>query len=540
MLGRGATLLAIPLLGLAAVLTLVVTGVALRDATAGPAATASGIVVDEDGIPVAGAVVRQQTTLNTTTSDADGRFLLGGLPEGITVTVTAWDEGFHPGGAAIIAPAAGITITLKDHPTTDNPDYGWLTSMPSPTETLGCGHCMVAYPQWEEDAHSQSGVSPRFFSLYNGTDITGTMVVTPGYKTDFPGTAGNCATCHAPGAAANEPFSTDMNTLVGVEREGIFCDFCHKIGAVYLDPATGRPYPNAPGVVSYRLYRPPPETHMFWGTFDDVLRRVAYLELEKQSQFCAPCHQFSFWGTPIYQSFREWQESPYPAEGVECQSCHMEYEAPATPYFVLPEKGGLNREQQFISNHRQPGAADEELLQNTVTMALDARQTGIWLEAGLTITNTDAGHHVPTDHPSRHMILTVTAVDAEGRELALLDGPRVPAWGGDQAGLPGKAYAKVLQDVATGEWPVSNYWKQTSILSDTRLAARAADPSDYRFRCPPSGGPITVTAELRFRRLYQAELDARGWKTPDVVMERSEVTVATEPVPVLYLPLLQR
>ncbi|MBI5389080.1 YjbQ family protein, partial [Candidatus Woesearchaeota archaeon] len=53
---------------------------------------------------------------------------------------------------------------------------------------------------------------------------------------------------------------------------------------------------------------------MFFGTFDDVTRRVSYLELEKKSQFCAPCHQFSFWGTPIYESFKEWLERLAPAK----------------------------------------------------------------------------------------------------------------------------------------------------------------------------------------------------------------------------------
>jgi hypothetical protein len=98
--------------------------------------------------------------------------------------------------------------------------------------------------------------------------------------------------------------AADMNDLQGVEAEGVFCEFCHKVGAVYLNPATGLPYNNTPGVLSMRLYRPSTngEEQLFFGHFDDVTRRVTYLPLEKKSQFCAPCHQFSFWGTPIYES----------------------------------------------------------------------------------------------------------------------------------------------------------------------------------------------------------------------------------------------
>ena len=501
------------------------------------AGTVSGTVVDADG-PVAGAVVRQQTTANSTTSGADGSFTLAGLPEGITVTVTAWAESYWPSGVDVVPSQSGVTLTLIHHPAGDNPDYPWLTSMADPENPIGCGHCMVAFPQWVDNAHGQSGVNPRFFSLYNGTDVTGTSTVTPGYKLDFPGTAGNCATCHAPGAATNQPFTADMNDLSNVEQEGVFCDFCHKVADVYLDPATGLPYPNSPGVQSVRLNRPPTDTHMFYGPFDDVTRRVSYLELEKKSQFCAPCHQFSFWGTPIYESFREWLESPYPAQGIECQACHM---APTgVDYFVFPEKGGLIRDPALIASHLQPGAADVELLQNTVAMTVRGQQVAGWIWVTVTITNTDAGHHVPTDFPGRHMILTVTARDEQGQTLDQRSGPTVPDWGGAQAGLPGKAFAKVLRDVRTGRAPVVSYWKQALIASDNRIPALASDASAYAFAAPGGGGPVTVTAELRFRRAFQAVMDARGWDTPDIVMEEGQVTLAAQPPRGVFLPLVMR
>jgi hypothetical protein len=496
----------------------------------------AGVVVELDGEPVAGAVVRQQTTAISTLSAADGSFTLSGLNEGITITVTAWDEGFHPGGVTVVPPQSGVTITLKRHPTGDNPDYAWLTSLPDPENPIGCGHCMVAFPQWERNAHAQSGTNPRFFSLYNGTDISGTTTITPGYKLDFPGTTGNCATCHAPGAAANNPFITDMNRLTGVETEGVFCDFCHKIGEAYLNPATGLPYPNAPGVLSYRLYRPPADTHMFFGPFDDVTRRVSYLALEKKSQFCAPCHQFSFWGTPIYESFREWLESPYPAQGIECQTCHM---APTgVDHFVFPETGGLIRDPALIASHLQPGAADQVLLQNTVTMAMNAHQLASQIRVTVTITNSAAGHDVPTDFPGRHMILTLTAIDGQGQALPLQSGPRVPDWGGAQAGLPGKAFAKVLRDVASGASPVVSYWKQALIVSDNRIPALENDTSLYIFATPTSGGSATVSAELRFRRAFQVVMDARGWDNPDIIMEEAQLSLSTTPQQDLYLPLV--
>ena len=480
----------------------------------------SGVVLDkETAQPVEGAAVRQQTTANATTSGPDGAFTLGGLTEGISVTITAWDEGYHPGGVEVVPPETGVVISLTLHPAGDNPDYEWLTSMPDPENPIGCGHCMVAFPDWVNNAHAQSAVNPRFFSMYNGTDTTGQPNVAPGYKLDFPNTAGNCATCHAPGAATDDkPFIADMNELEGVETEGVFCDFCHKIGYAYLDPTTGLPYPNVPGVMAVRLYRPPPDTHMFFGPFDDVTRRVSYLELEKKSQFCAPCHQFSFWGTPIYESFREWLESPYPDMGIECQACHMK--PTGVDYFVYPEKGGLIRDPDLIASHLQPGASDVELLQNTVSMTISAEQVVDVVQVTVTITNTQAGHHVPTDHPARHMILVVQAMDDQQQELAQVGGPVVPDWGGDVADRPGKAFAKVLRDLNSGEEPTAAYWNPTIIISDNRIPAFGVDTSVYEFTAPQCG-PVNVEATLIFRRAFWELMETKRWEdTPDIVMEQ--------------------
>jgi hypothetical protein len=130
----------------------------------------------------------------------------------------------------------------------------------------------------------------------------------------------------------------------------------------------------------------------------------------------------------------------------------------------------------------------------------------------------------------------VSARDEGGHPLAQLEGPALPGWAGAQAGLPGTAYAKVLQDVATGDYPVTSYWKQSRIISDNRIPALGTALSRYTFATPPRSGWVTVTAELLFRRNFQAEMDARGWEAADIPMEQSQAEVT---VWVMYLPLLQ-
>jgi hypothetical protein len=319
-------------------------------------------------------------------------------------------------------------------------------------------------------------------------------------------------------------YAADPSLATGIELEGVFCEFCHKIGDVILDPTTGLPYPNMPGVLSMRLYRPEEGQQLFFGTFDDVTRRVSYLPLLEESAFCAPCHFGIFWDTVIYNSYGEWLESPYsdPETGMTCQKCHM----PVTDntYFVLPEKGGLERQPGRIFSHKMPGALDETLLQNAVTMQVAAQVQGGELRVRVSITNEKTGHYVPTDSPLRHLILLVRATDEAGT-LVQTGGPKVPDWGGigdpEQGyygGLPGKAFAKVLEEFWTEVSPTGSYWNMTRVVSDNRLAPFATDVSEYSFalRTP---GKVSVEVTLLFRRAYKTLMDQKKWDVPDIIME---------------------
>ena len=114
----------------------------------------------------------------------------------------------------------------------------------------------------------------------------------------------------------------------------------------------------------------------------------------------------------------------------------------------------------------------------------------------------------------------------------------MPAWGGEQAGQPGAAYAKVLRDVVTGEAPVVSYWKQSLIDSDNRIAAGETARTAYTFLLPPGAAQVQVTAELRFRRLFAETAVAKGWNTTDVLMSRMEVAAGVGPKWVCYAPVV--
>ncbi len=510
-----------------------------------------GQVLTSNG-PIPGAVVRLRATTNETTTDAEGRFTLrvGGLP--IHRTVTAWKEGYYIGGADLTGWPRGIEITLKPHTSTDHPGMAWLPSDADPAVELACGNCHKdLHEQWRADAHSNAAANPLVQAMYNGTGADGQPGAGPGFRLDFPDDPGNCAFCHAPAAA-------DLRRLEGEAANGVFCQFCHSIAHAQ------QPYAETTaGVNAIRLLRPPPGEHLFIGPYDDVAGRDTYSPMQKSSQFCAACHSGSWWNVPTYTSFDEWQASPYAARGVQCQNCHMATAgqtnaepvrlvstcAPDRPGPILGETlcqlqaciachitGDAKstdpttaialvpaRDPANISSHLMPGSRDQDFLRSAVTTTITATQgsDGVLVDVG--ITNSGAGHHIPTDGWMRNMILLVTASDGEGRELAPLGGQVVPEWGGDLAGLPGKGFARVLEDWE-GQSPAPPWRNGVRVRSDTRIPALATDVSTYAFAAPADGGPVTVQARLIYRRAFQTWTEAKGWDLPDLVIAETAAT----------------
>jgi hypothetical protein len=217
-------------------------------------------------------------------------------------------EGYYIGGGnkKYTPGASDIEIILTKHSDRDNLDYRWLSAFANAGyagsgENSNCENChadpndaqaMLPFSEWLKDVHALSTRNSRFLTMYNGTDMAGNQspetqyfqtrdygciplrpdpnkpYFGPGYKLDFPITAGNCAACHTPAAAVNAVYSTNPTTVSGVGVEGVACDFCHKVWDVSLDPISGLPYPNMPGVLSFEFRRPPDGHQFFAGPFD--------------------------------------------------------------------------------------------------------------------------------------------------------------------------------------------------------------------------------------------------------------------------------
>ncbi|MSP26289.1 MAG: carboxypeptidase regulatory-like domain-containing protein [Myxococcales bacterium] len=326
------------------------TGTAGGGAALTPEFTVSGIVVDQAGEPVLGALVLQagRSTEPTAVTGKDGAFTITMLYSGLgTPTVVATKIGYRTNGHELPAlPQGPVTLTLRAVGPPDNLNYQYgEPGHGDDPSTKYCGHChMTITHEFQTSKHSEAAEDPFVQDLYAGVSHTltteeacnavggtwriGTLPGSPGTGTPrcyigkgvlpdlnpacgtgalacddpalpaalTPKAFGACADCHSPGISGP---AGDRNLLeaegVGFV-EGVHCDFCHKVADVdlALPPGAGK---------RLRVQRPS-ETHdglpdgkiraVMFGPLLDVPNPFmggSYQPLFATATFCAGCHQ---------------------------------------------------------------------------------------------------------------------------------------------------------------------------------------------------------------------------------------------------------
>ncbi len=181
-----------------------------------------------------------------------------------------------------------------------------------------------------------------------------------------------CYACHAP--FAREHGSLDLETPP--LHEGVSCDFCHSVRDLEVAP-TLNVASAVPGTVKTGPHADARSTG------HDTLA----LPLMRRSEFCAGCHWFAWPESemPIDWTYRQWFESPYRAEGVQCQDCHMPRRpGRASVVASAPDRGG-------VAAHTFYGARHLPTLRGALALrARRDRDTAI-----VEIENVGAGHSIP-------------------------------------------------------------------------------------------------------------------------------------------------
>jgi hypothetical protein len=311
--------------------------------------TVEGIVVDDDGAPIADATILQggkshEPTLST---GEDGSFQIElGYPGYGTPGVVATKVGYRTNGAEFFfePPDEPITITLHEILSPDNPNYVYGdpgTGVGDPT-TRYCGHCHETFAQkFQTSKHARAADDPFVQDLYAGVGsgfgdagscaaagglwqtglMPGTTMSTnkcyigggtlpdlnPGCggglacddpavpSANGPTAFGQCADCHAPGINGVAG-GRDLHEAVGVAFDhGVSCDVCHKVKDVDL----GQPA----GIGTRLILQRPIERYdsptaefrpLVFGPLLDVPNQIMGAAVQpkfKEAEFCAGCHQ---------------------------------------------------------------------------------------------------------------------------------------------------------------------------------------------------------------------------------------------------------
>lgn len=473
-----------------------------------------GFVVDEANQPIAGARVRVPAAANFVVTDAAGQFVLPLLSSRSErpLRITAAQTGYLIGGADV--DDSVVQIRLQPLPPDDNSTYDWVDPTPDDRDSQRCGNCHEAlYDQWHRGAHAAAGTNTQFMDLYRGAldadlDDGGWTLLD-----EYPEGAGVCTACHLPSAPLDDLGTTDIREIDGVAKQGVHCDYCHKVQAVDLT-AVGLTH----GRFASHLLRPhagATETgQLFFGPLDDVDRgEDSYLPLMSTSEYCAVCHEGTVFGVPVYTTYTEWQQTAAAANGKHCQACHMKPDGKLTN--VAAGSGGLERDPQTLASHDLLPGGRLAMLRSCLDLDTDLKRSDQRVDVRVTLTTHDVGHRVPTGFVDRHLILVVEGfADPElQRAVAPLSGETLPdAVGETLRGKAGRVFAKRLSD-PDGITPVP-FWRAGATALDGRLEPDTSVTVSFAF-------PATLNrtrVRLLYRRFWSETTEQKQWDDDTLVV----------------------
>lgn len=441
--------------------------------------------VTSSGKPIADALVRLKGTATTTATDADGSFAFPASVNSVPtqaaaspLRITAWKEGHFIAGAD--AEKAPISISLTPHPVNDATDYSWVDPTPDESHEHHCGNChQEIYDQWKASSHSHSFTGRHFRNVVDGTDWHGNSGTGWSLHDDHPHGAFVCDSCHGPTMPEDGLEITDVQRETSVPPSGVHCDYCHKIRDVSTD-SLGLTH----GRYAISLLRPA-EGQLFFGPLDDVDRGDdVFSPVQGSSRFCAPCHEGTVFGVPVYTTYSEWLASPAARRGRQCQECHMK--STGTIFNVAPGHGGIDRDPRTLSSHSFLPGGRASMLRRCLRVTSESERCDDHFEINVTVTAHNVGHQVPTGFIDRHLILAVEAYDNHEGRLPASSGTQIPPPGGRFAGQAGRLFAKLLTDQA-GHAPLP-FWRPGATLKDTRL--HPDQPTRCVFQFPSSSSTL--------------------------------------------------
>ncbi len=360
------------------------------------------------------------------------------------------------------------------------------------TDPSVCGGChKEIYAQWQGSMHNNAFADQFYLKMHDEASHD-----TGGAVDSF------CTRCPTPiGTFSGEVPPTSGSRISEISKQGVQCDFCHTVTNLNIT------------FMPSKVKR---------GPFSDAVspfHETAYSELHTKSDFCGMCHNVNHPDNqlPLEATYTEWKNSPYAAQGIQCQDCHMTpgpgvtkpnpdtaaSGGPARPHIYTHQFVGGNATPLASSGHQQ--LAREQLqAAAAIEVALPSGvKTGSSTELLVTVKNKGAGHYLPTGLTEvREMWLDVIVTDAGGNivfhsgsidENGMID---------PQAVL----YQTTFKDKDGN--PTHKPWLAVETLSDHRVPPQGSLTESYKVPVPADASlPLTMQATRRYRPAPQPLVD---------------------------------
>ena len=463
-------------------------------------------------------------------SDGSGAFSLD--CEGISgqiVVVASGKEGYKNGGTKVtLGQGNNVSVILSAVPEKDHSSYEYISS-----KTCKKCHSNI-YNDWQDSDMANAAINPvnqLVFLLYTAWYVTGDRSnfndpsIFDDPNPEFVGDKGkifedstgrykilgdaghihDCADCHSPSYASRVQddgvtplwdmragILTEDDKLPAIDKQGVHCDFCHKMHEV----REGEEYWTEPGVnYKVNLLRPDPvlksstDGKVMFGPLDDVVYKnmqASYTPQFKRSEVCSPCHQDArklylqpvdendepagdqieriLWSEDTYREWRfsgysgledDYPVSNYAGKVLQCQDCHMkdppedtttgksiaDYSEITDPFYMISKdkrKYATKRDSRTIYPHRFEGtnqnlSAGEK--KRYLDWAVDLTIYDTQVNAGVlsfdvNVMNSHTGHTYPSGVTQRNVVLLVEVVQS-GTTLAQLNDQTIDKPGGN-------------------------------------------------------------------------------------------------------------
>src|SRR5450759_1292853 len=371
-----------------------------------------------------------------------------------------------------------------------------------PGLSYGAGDSSTGNPvarkiQFPEGTATQSGVcgachKMMFREMYNGagTDLDWkSMKVQSTSKVllNLPPNDSRSATAHH--VAGTDPWPIEA---ARVEEGGRKCNVCHypqafeypDILSAKIDPPKPRDLYQERGVTCASCHLTP-EGKIRGSYVVDAPHETVVDARIRTSAACAYCHSA---GARVVgkqtQSFLEWREDfNKPGLGPQqCQDCHM----PKTVRklaedFPVPER--------VVARHTWTGGHSFARVASALNLAITQTKEG-QSDLALHVTNTGAGHSVPTGSNRRAIYLTAELLNAEGKVVASKDWLFAP-WV-----LRRPDDKKYVEEDLKGEDPIAT--SQADAQGPHETTIRAGEDRVLAWSPPVPAGQYTVRATLTY------------------------------------------